>query len=40
MEEKTFSKISDFFLKTNPISFVAGKCDNSNRNELFLQCPR
>ena len=38
--KRTFSKISDFFLKTNPISILAGKFDDSNRNELFLRCRR
>ena len=36
--KRTFSKTSDFFLMTNPISIVAGKFDNSNRNKLFLCC--
>ena len=29
--KRTLSKMSDFFLKTNPISIVAGKFDYSNR---------
>ena len=33
--KRTFSKISDFFLKTNPISIVAGKFDNSNRRIIL-----
>ena len=38
--KRTFLKISNFFLNTSPISIVAGKFDNSNRNELFLRCRR
>ena len=38
--KRTFLKISNFFLNTSPISIVAGKFDNSNRNELFLRFRR